>query len=76
MSHRKFAEREGYTFPLISDPGSHIAKQYGLEMLKDYPDLVERVVYVIDLDGVISFVEKGTPTTAQLLEVIEQVHLG
>lgn len=76
MSHRKFAENEGYTFPLISDPDLRIAKQYGLEMMKDYPDLVERAVYVIDLDGVISFAEKGMPSTAQLLEVIEQVHLG
>ena len=76
MSHRQFAEREKYTFPLITDPNLHLAKLYGLEMLHDYPDQVEYGVYVIDLDGVIRFAEKGAPSATQLVEIVDQVHLG
>lgn len=72
-SHQKFAEKEGYTFPLLTDPGRKISTIYGLGMIPEYPELVERAVFVIDQDGVVQFAEKGNPSTKTLMEVIERI---
>lgn len=62
-SHRKFAEKLGLTFPLVSDPGGTIAAQYG----------TGRMTFVIDKAGLIRFVKSGMPDTAELLKALEDL---
>lgn len=72
-SHRKFAEEQGYSFPLITDPGRKISDLYELGTMKEHPDLVERAVFVIDADGVIRYAVQGNPSTRELMETLEPV---
>lgn len=72
-SHKQFALKMGYRFPLVTDPGRKISTMYGLEMMEEYPDFVERAVFIIDQDGVIQYAVKGNPSTSELMDVIERI---
>jgi peroxiredoxin len=41
--------------------------------MEEYPDFVERAVFIIDQDGVVQYSMKGNPSTSELMEVIERV---
>ncbi len=70
-SHQQFAQKNGFTFSLISDPNMKIANAYEVGTLAEYPDFVDRTVYIIDFDGVISYAVKGNPSTEELIHAIE-----
>ncbi|SPE26191.1 hypothetical protein SBA2_280035 [Acidobacteriia bacterium SbA2] len=57
-ANRKFAESVGATFPVLSDPGKSTAKAYGV--LNFTHLFANRVTFVIDKDGVIQHIEKGS----------------
>ena len=57
-ANRKFAQSVGATFPVLSDPGKTTAKAYGV--LNFTHLFANRVTFVIDRDGVIQHVEKGS----------------
>ena len=57
-ANRKFAERVGATFPVLSDPAKTTAKAYGV--LNFTHLFANRVTFVIDKDGVIQHVDKGS----------------
>lgn len=59
-THRRFAEKLGLTFPLVSDPGGRIASQYG----------TGRIAFLIDRQGVVRHIEKGMPDNERLLKAI------
>ena len=65
-ANRKFAESVGATFPVLSDPGKTTAKAYGV--LNFTHLFANRVTFVIDKDGVIQHIDKGSdaidPTAA------------
>jgi peroxiredoxin len=52
-AHRVWADREGYTFPLLSDfwPHGQVAQRYGV--LDEEKGLAVRGTFIIDGDGVI-----------------------
>ncbi|GFN30228.1 peroxiredoxin [Paenibacillus xylaniclasticus] len=67
--HRKFAERQGYDFPLIVDRGGEIRKSFGVgKMLGLIAQ--QRVVFIIDLDGKIAFAQKGNRPTEEIISVL------
>jgi peroxiredoxin (alkyl hydroperoxide reductase subunit C) len=49
FANKAFAESIGVTFPLLSDWGGKVTKEYGL-FVEDY-GAPRRVTYVIDLEG-------------------------
>ncbi|SEM49930.1 peroxiredoxin [Nonomuraea pusilla] len=53
FAHRAWADREGYTFPLLSDfwPHGQVAQAYGV--FDDAKGLARRGTFVIDGEGVI-----------------------
>lgn len=53
FAHRAWADREGYTFPLLSDfwPHGQVAQAYGV--FDDTKGLARRGTFVIDGEGVI-----------------------
>lgn len=60
-SHKIFAEREGYQFPLLSDfwPHGAVARQYGV--FNETAGIANRGTFLIDRDGVVRFAEMNEP---------------
>ncbi|MBO0847445.1 MAG: peroxiredoxin [Nocardioides sp.] len=60
-SHKIFAEREGYRFPLLSDfwPHGAVAQQYGV--FNEAAGIANRGTFLIDRDGVVRFAEMNEP---------------
>lgn len=50
-SHKKFAERHGLTFPLLSDTDGRVRKLYGVPSTLGF--IPGRVTYVIDKGGIV-----------------------
>ena len=57
-ANRKFAQRLGATFPILSDPEKKTAKAYGV--LNFTHLFANRVTFVIDKSGVIQHVDRGS----------------
>ncbi len=59
-SHRKFAEKYGIPFSLVSDENKELAKRYGAtSFLRDILGKTSRLTYVIDKKGEIAGVFAG-----------------
>jgi peroxiredoxin len=56
-SHKVWAEREGFTFPLLADfwPHGAVARAYGV--FNEIAGFANRGTFVIDVDGVVRFAE-------------------
>lgn len=61
FSHKVWAEREGFTFPLLSDfwPHGSVATSYGV--FDDAKGIANRGTFVIDPAGVVRFAEMNLP---------------
>jgi len=64
-SHKIWADREGYDFPLLSDfwPHGAVARQYGV--FNEVSGTAYRGTFVIDRDGVVRFAEMNQPGDAR-----------
>jgi len=70
--HRKFAEKQGYDFPLVVDSGGEIRKAYDVgKMLGLIAQ--QRVVFVIGRDGKIAFAQKGNRPTEEIIGVLQSL---
>ncbi len=60
-SHKVFAEREGYEFPLLSDfwPHGGVASAYGV--FNEAAGIANRGTFLVDRDGVVRFAEMNEP---------------
>jgi peroxiredoxin Q/BCP len=63
-SHRGYAEKMGFPFPLLSDPDRELARAYGA--LKEDGKGIQRTVYGIRRDGTIAFAARGAPPPAEI----------
>ena len=57
-ANKKFAAKIGATFPILSDPGKDTTKAYGV--LNFTRLFAHRVTFVIDKQGVIRHIDKGS----------------
>ena len=64
-SHKVWAEREGFAFPLLADfwPHGEVARAYGV--FNEAAGFANRGTFVIDRDGVIRFAEMIGPGEAR-----------
>lgn len=64
-SHKVWAEREGYHFPLLSDfwPHGAVAQAYGV--FNERTGYANRGTFLIDRDGVVRFAEMNRPGEAR-----------
>jgi peroxiredoxin len=64
-SHRVWADRDGFTFPLLADfwPHGEVARAYGV--FNDVAGFANRGTFVIDDTGVIRFAELRGPGEAR-----------
>jgi peroxiredoxin (alkyl hydroperoxide reductase subunit C) len=60
-THKIFAEREGYTFPLLADfwPHGGVAQAYGV--FNTEAGFANRGTFLIDLEGIVRFAEMKAP---------------
>ncbi|MFI7674353.1 peroxiredoxin [Actinophytocola sp. NPDC049390] len=65
FSLKKWAEQEGYQFPLLSDfwPHGAVAQQYGV--FNEKAGMANRGTFLIDTDGVVRFAEVNQPGEAR-----------
>ena len=70
-SHRKFSETYELELTLVSDDNLEAITKYGVN--KDGAPRAERVLFVIDKEGVVKHIQKGMPDYQALLYEIEQL---
>lgn len=60
-SHKIFAEREGYEFPLLADfwPHGGVAQAYGV--FNEAAGIANRGTFLVDKDGIVRFAEMNKP---------------
>ncbi len=63
-THKRFAQKYGLTFPLVSDSNGSLKKLYGRE----------RITYLIDKNGIIRFIQKGVPENNDFLKKLQQIN--
>jgi len=74
-SHARWAEQEGFTFPLLADPDATVINQYGLAA----PLIgVRRSLFLVDRSGVLRWRFSGTARAifkrpAQLTRILERL---
>lgn len=73
-SHRKFAEKYGLTFPLLSDSDNQVAKAYGVYKRKSLYGRefmgIERTTFIIDKDGTVTRVFPKVKVNGHVEEVL------
>ena len=64
-THRVWAEREGYQFPLLADfwPHGAVARAYGV--LNEDAGIANRGTFLIDTQGIVRFAEMNLPGQAR-----------
>jgi peroxiredoxin Q/BCP len=67
-SHKSYAEKFKFNFPLLSDSERTIAGSYNA--LKDDGKGIQRTVYVIGTDGTVRFAQRGTPAVADIVAAV------
>jgi peroxiredoxin len=70
-SHKSYCEKKGFSFPILSDSGSTVARAY--EALKLGGLLIQRTVYVVGPDRKIVFAEQGMPADQNMLDAIKRL---
>jgi peroxiredoxin Q/BCP len=68
-SHGKFAAKHNLTQKLLADTDKQASRAYGV--LKADKDYTERVLFIIDKNGVIQYVHEGMPSNAELLDTLK-----
>lgn len=58
--NKAFAESKGGNFPILSDPGKKVAKEYGVLALGGL--YARRWTFYIDREGVIQYIDKSVDT--------------
>jgi len=72
--HKKFAMKNHYDFPLVTDTDSRIKDSYDVKKgaLGIIGQMQQRIVYVIGRSGKIVYAGKGNRPTEELLSAIEK----
>lgn len=69
-SHLKFAQKQHYQFPILSDRDKTMAHDYGVIGLLG---MINRTVYIVDSKGVIRYAKRGLPSNQELLEAAKKM---
>jgi peroxiredoxin Q/BCP len=70
-NHEEFAKKYSLTVTLLADEDATVAKAYGA--VREGARMANRVLFVIDKNGVVQHVFEGMPNNAELLAVVEQL---
>lgn len=70
-SHGKFAAKHNLTVPLLADDQRSVGKAYGT--VREDKANAERMLFVIDKEGVIRYIHTGMPTNEELLATVQKL---
>lgn len=70
-SHAKFAEKHKLTLPLLVDESKSVGRAYGT--VREDKATAERVLFVIDKQGIIRHIHQGMPSNEELLNVVRNL---
>ena len=70
-SHRALAEREGITFPLLTDRGASVARRFGAAIQLPFAPMLLRVVYLVNPARTIRLANRGTPSVDAILRTVQ-----
>ncbi len=80
VSHDKFSEKYGLTFPLLADEGAAIARIYGVWKEKNMYGRkymgIERTTFLINADGTIGKIWRKVKPTKHAEEVLQYISQG
>jgi peroxiredoxin len=68
-SHKDYAAKKGFSFPVLSDPGEKMLADYRSQKTVGKGAL--RTVYALDPDGRVIFAERGHADYKEILKIIE-----
>lgn len=66
-SHRRWAENNGFEFPICADEGKRVAAAYGVLSPLGH---IQRTVFLVDRHGVVRWVQPGNPSTTEILAAV------
>lgn len=70
-SHRAFAEKYGFTFPLLTDRGGSVARQFHCTVPLLGKRKILRTVYLVNPDRKIRLANRGAPSVAAIVRSIQ-----
>ena len=68
VSHRRFAGKHNFPFPLLVDREKKVVSAYGCRGIL----MTKRTVYGINKEGIIVFVRRGMPSNEEILEAFKE----
>lgn len=77
-SHKSFATKHGFQFPLLEDKNLELCKTYDVLMLKGFLKIANRATFIIDKQGIIRYKHVETlpffrRTKEELLEELKKI---
>lgn len=69
-SHQKWAEANGFPFPITVDADKAVATAYGA--IKENGG-IQRTVFVVDKSGKVAWAYEGLPATEEILAAIDSL---
>lgn len=70
-SHERFAKEAGITFPLLTDRGGSVARQFRACLQLPMKPMVLRTVYLVNPERKIRLGNRGAPSVAAIVRSIE-----
>lgn len=70
-SHSGFAAKYNLKQHLLADHTHEVGRQYGV--VSEGKSTANRVLFIIDKDGIVQYVHEGMPENAQVLEVLAKL---
>ena len=70
-SHQAFAEKYGFTFPMLTDRGGSVARSYMATVSLPLRMWVLRTVYLINPERKIRLANRGTPSVEAIIRSIQ-----
>ena len=70
-SHKAFAEKFGFDFPILTDRGGSVARQFRAAVQLPWRTVIVRSVYLVNPEGKIRLANRGAPPAAALLRSIQ-----
>jgi peroxiredoxin len=70
-SHKSFADKCGYEFPLLVDRGGSVSRQFQCSLPMPYGAKVIRSVYLINPERKIRLANRGAPSVEAIIRSVE-----
>jgi len=70
-SHRAFAEKYGFDFPVLTDRGGSVARRYKATVSLPLRTWILRTVYLINPERKIRLANRGTPSVEAIIRSIQ-----